>query len=138
MKIAKDFRITQRQITKVVTGRLYKGSGTKFEKYFSEHKRAHAGNTIDCYHEAEVSRDEEEVMYVVEGGQTEGGNSIQLTDLEPVRTLVQETPYFPRREAGTVVPICLSSFRKRRCISTSAWSGTKGLQRHRSSLEHQK
>ena len=65
-KIGKEFRITERQIRKVVTGRLYDSAGTWCEKYFQEHKRVHVADQIDWEYEQGFSRDDKEVLYMVE------------------------------------------------------------------------
>ena len=72
-KISEEFRMTERQIRKVITGRLYDSAGTRSEKDFQEHTRAHAANQIDWKHKQRFSRDDKEVLYMAEPeGQPEG------------------------------------------------------------------
>ena len=57
MKTGEQFKITE--IRKVETGRLYVNMGVKFEKYFTDHRRADADDTINWDHEVKISTEEE-------------------------------------------------------------------------------
>ena len=58
--------MTERQIRKVVMGRLYDSAGTRCEKYFQEHKRAQAADQIAWEHEQRILRDDKEVLYMLD------------------------------------------------------------------------
>ena len=86
-------------------GRLNDSAGTRCEKCFQEHKRAHAADQINREQEQGFSRDDKEVLYMVEPEDQPEGEGMHSKELKPVKTTVQSTLYFQRKKAGTVLPI---------------------------------
>ena len=109
----KDVRLTtvgklylngERQVRKVVTGKLYDTEGKRVEQIFTNMGRAYAGDPIDWNKEVEEAGEieSENIMYEVtnkEGPDADlplPGMQVKVIDIQPVEAMVPKMKYFPR------------------------------------------
>ena len=107
------YSIRERQVRKVVTGKLYDTEGKRVEQIFTNMGRAYEGDPTDWNKEVkEVGEIEpENIMYEVtnkDGPDADlplPGMQVKVKDIQPVDATVPKTKYFPRLPDQSPQPI---------------------------------
>ena len=119
---SKDMRLTtvgelypigERQVRKVITGKLYDTEGKRVEQIFTKTGRAYEGDPIDWIKEVKeaVDIEPENIMYEVtnkEGPDADLpllGGQVKAKDIQPVEATVPEPKYFLRLPGQSPQPI---------------------------------
>ena len=107
------YPIGERQVRKMVTGKLYDTEGKRVEQIFTNMGRAYEGDPIDWNNEAKEAGEiePENIMYEVtnkEGPDADlplPGMQVKAKDIQPVEATVPKTKYFPRLPGQSPQPI---------------------------------
>ena len=107
------YLIGERQVRKVVTGKLYDTEGKRVEQIFTNTGRAYEGDLIDWNKEAKEAGEikPENIMYEVtnkEGPDADlplPGVQVKAKDIQPVEATVPKMKYFPRLPGQSPQPI---------------------------------
>ena len=119
---SKDMRLTtvgelypigERQVRKVVTGKLYDTEGKRVEQIFTKTGRAYKGDPIDWKKEAKEAEkiEPENITYEVtnkKGPDADlplSGGQVKVKDIQPVEATVPKMKYFPRLPGQSPQPI---------------------------------
>ena len=102
--VHKLYPIGERQVRKVITGKLYDTEGKRVEQIFTNMGRAYEGDPIDWNKEVKEAGEiePENIMYEVtnkEGPDADlllPGVQVKVKDIQPVKATVPKTKYFPR------------------------------------------
>ena len=107
------YLIGERQVRKVVRGKLYDIEGKRVKQIFTNTGRAYEGDPIDWKKEAKEAGeiDPENIMYEVtnkEGPDADlplQGVQVKVKDIQPVEATVPKMKYFPRLPGQSPQPI---------------------------------
>ena len=111
--VGKLYPIGERQVRKVVTGKLYDTEGKRVNQIFTNMGRAYEGDPIDWNKEAKEPGETqpENIMYEVtnkEGPDADlplPGVQVKVKDIQPVEAKVPKMKYFPRLPGLSPQPI---------------------------------
>ena len=107
------YPIRERQVRKVVTGKLYDTEGKRVEQIFTNTGRAYEGDPIDWNKEAKEAGEIEPENIIYEVTKKEGpdadlplpGVQVKAKDIQPVEATVPKKKYFPRLPGQSPQPI---------------------------------
>ena len=118
---SKDMRLTtgelyligERQVRKVITGKLYDTEGKRVEQIFTKTGRAYEGDPIDWNKEVKEAGEIEPENIVCEVTNKEGpdadlplpGGQVKVKDIQPVEATVPKMKYFLRLPGQSPQPI---------------------------------
>ena len=107
------YMIGERQVRKVIMGKLFDTEGKRMEQIFTKTGRAYEGDPIDWNKEVKEAGEivPENIMYEVtnkEGPDADlplPGVQVKVKDIQPVEATVPKTKYFPRLPGQSPQPI---------------------------------
>ena len=107
------YPIGERQVRKVITGKLYDTEGKRVEQIFTKAGTAYEGNLIDWNKEAKEAGEIEPENIVCEVTKKEGpdadlplpGGQVKVKDIHLVEATVPKMKYFPRLPGQSPQPI---------------------------------
>ena len=107
------YPIGERQVRKVIMGKLYNNEGRRVEQIFTRTGTAYEGDPVDWNKEAKEAGETvpENIMYEVtnkEGPDADlplAGVQVKAKDIQPVEATVPKTKYFPRLAGQSPQPI---------------------------------
>ena len=111
--VGEMYPIGERQVRKVVTGKLYDTEGKRVEQIFTKTGRAYEGDPIDWNKEGKEAGEIEPENIVYEVTNKEGpdadlplpGGQVKVKDIKPVEATVPKTKYFLRLPGQSPQPI---------------------------------
>ena len=107
------YPIGERQVRKIITGKLYDTEGKRVEQIFTKTGRAYEGDPIDWNKEAKEAGEIKPENITCEVTNKEGpdadlplpGGQVKVKDIQPVEATVPKMKYFPRLPGQSPQPI---------------------------------